>query len=1539
MVSTHKKPEHEQKSTTKKSFLRRLKEKLFKHKKKILIGTAVAATAGAAAYAYNRNSKIKALKAKTDKDEKKIGEQKRQISNQKRKRIEELTEVYKDMELLKNFPTIKEPITNTSFNNFYKEANERILKLKAESEKLYGEYQQNLNNFISNLEEIRELEKQKSAFGKRRRNRNNRFGREEVQRADLGEFVTGLQINNKEERLAELSQKYFALQEKLNASLNLYLEVMIYYESQLENIILVIKETDFNSDEKQQLIQTANSELASASEKIKSEQKINNDRQRGVEETQLKYKKEIARLGELVKTTQAEVKSVIQENNALSNDLNQTTGALEQTSKDLKKKSDQLDNAEAAIQSKDEQIAQINANASLSEQEKNNKINALEAQKDSLNQNLEKSKEETAIIAQKLDSEIMRADKLLKELSNQNLQTTLEALYKQVTEIENEMKDIDTKLELSDKNSKEFRDLLADRKKKDEQRLKIMNHDITELKKKKEQIDRQIKQAEKNIEEARLEMKKLVRDDINLRMNAVRESKQTRKKLYKKRSEEWIQSGITKAAEKARLKAIAAQKEAERLAAEAERLAAEAKTKAEQEAAERARAAAEKAAADAAAAEKAAADAAKAAADEEERQQKITALTEKNQKRSDKRKKKISALLNAAEIQRGIDKKEIEANFGKIRDSLLKDFYSNDAPQYMKDIKADFDKQKNLDLVKSIEILRSGETLFTTFILYNDELMTTPYRTLYTKIYNLVKKDTESLLNTLIDAPASKAELTNFVNNDLSDINNEKWSNIDMIKDFTTLLLKTFQECTKLTDKIFPVRIVMNFANRNVSRLPNLTDEDVLANYTITKQNPNKQIVTNILEQKYREINNIEKIPSDVYGPYFKVTDTNKTHIEYKVESDILSFFINSDDDPRPPHIIYSAYGFSGSGKSYTLISDVNKNNVLRRVMASIQKLSKSKNINVNYSYRMYDIYGEYKNARIDGKIDRNDKGCNVGVVDTNPDVEPKHTYYKEEHKTNFENFNDPSTIDKSVIEFEKSRKQNKNENGRTEYHIRSTPNNPESSRSHLFIDIDVKDLNGKLLGRVTILDMAGSENVDTIQSSYFENVKTDYDTSVFTKYFESSKGVKIHFCERTGDGKQCGKNLNVGGDAVNQLIYIIPDDYGIMNTIDSLFHMLPHVQYAYHDMNGEKLVDFIKKKNIPQIISGSNSDGTYIIKDNWKLLKEQFKTDGVPVHSDMGDFINNYNYYNYCKIVEPFIKLRTLLSTLFQNCYENTSNQISFPKPGDDKLATKFDVANVSVLNNFFKEIGIPQLDNNYVNIIKLYNKKSGENYNPYTSEFAKKKSTSIKAITEQITGVTNKIVNQIVNTDNGNFFNLLIKYYKDEGKQALPFTLEMQECINNWNQIYLNQLHCSLRYQGNFIVDSLDEMKKYIHTIQSTKGKENDIKNFPGKYLYGDNTEANKFRVKFVLLTNIRLDFNPKWPYNYNIKNDNLREAYIRSIYFSNIINPLKRGSAFGKRIKSMHFGSKHKKRSKRSKGNKSKKLKKHIQFLKSIKGLIKM
>ena len=181
----------------------------------------------------------------------------------------------------------------------------------------------------------------------------------------------------------------------------------------------------------------------------------------------------------------------------------------------------------------------------------------------------------------------------------------------------------------------------------------------------------------------------------------------------------------------------------------------------------------------------------------------------------------------------------------------------------------------------------------------------------------------------------------------------------------------------------------------------------------------------------------------------------------------------------------------------------------------------------------------------------------------------------------------------------------------------------------------------------------------------------------------------------------------------------------------------------------------------------------------------------------------------------------------------------------------------------------------------------------------------------------------------------------------------------INLWNRRYLYNIHCSLRYQGNFIVNTLDQMVQYISSLQNNKILNNK---FPGNILHQDLTIKgqtrsilNNSQPKFILFTNIRLDFSIDGNVNPDkvTQNTNIKDAYIHSIDFANKINPLTGKMAscnfgvtlFGKR--KHHFGKQiKKKKSKKGKNHlskrsikhsekqiKKKKLKKHIKFLKSL------
>ena len=139
----------------------------------------------------------------------------------------------------------------------------------------------------------------------------------------------------------------------------------------------------------------------------------------------------------------------------------------------------------------------------------------------------------------------------------------------------------------------------------------------------------------------------------------------------------------------------------------------------------------------------------------------------------------------------------------------------------------------------------------------------------------------------------------------------------------------------------------------------------------------------------------------------------------------------------------------------------------------------------------------------------------------------------------------------------------------------------------------------------------------------------------------------------------------------------------------------------------------------------------------------------------------------------------------------------------------------------------------------------------------------------------------------------------------------------INNWNTEYLYKLHCSLRFQGNFIVNTLDQMQTYIRCLQNQKKVTSQ---FPGSILHNDIQLNNGIRpklpgseAKFILFTNIRLDFSTNGndvKKGSEIQNRNIISSYIDSINFATEINPLTGNRGACREGSFLEFGKKRKK-----------------------------
>ena len=179
-------------------------------------------------------------------------------------------------------------------------------------------------------------------------------------------------------------------------------------------------------------------------------------------------------------------------------------------------------------------------------------------------------------------------------------------------------------------------------------------------------------------------------------------------------------------------------------------------------------------------------------------------------------------------------------------------------------------------------------------------------------------------------------------------------------------------------------------------------------------------------------------------------------------------------------------YGYSGAGKSFTLLTG--PNSVFKNAIKTfIDKGAKKIEI-----FRTFDIYGttDIKNdtLKIKNTIDfgsfkgyktRNDSNAPVHFKGTSFDI-----YIKEGSNTNSNEEMDEN-IKKYIDELTKYRQRQDiyiNKDTKRSAYIKGTPNNPESSRSHLLIVLKIENSEGQD-GYLTLMDMAGIENPLEISS------------------------------------------------------------------------------------------------------------------------------------------------------------------------------------------------------------------------------------------------------------------------------------------------------------------------------------------------------------------------------------------------------------------------------------------------------------------------
>jgi len=244
--------------------------------------------------------------------------------------------------------------------------------------------------------------------------------------------------------------------------------------------------------------------------------------------------------------------------------------------------------------------------------------------------------------------------------------------------------------------------------------------------------------------------------------------------------------------------------------------------------------------------------------------------------------------------------------------------------------------------------------------------------------------------------------------------------------------------------------------------------------------------------------------------------------------------------------VVLFGYGLSGSGKTYTLLGN---NTVPGLIHYTLSNLNNVTNISIQNAFELYahDVLPTMYKV----------KGTIINIVSSLPDA---YNDYKEKDEKNqiqmlytapqvINKDNIKDDINKKLLEINDFRVKNK--------HITETPNNPESSRTHLFIIFKITFNNNKV-GYFTVIDSGGRES-----------------TKDLVKFFQNpEKGMKL-----TPETILSNKKPEAIQELIVDNYYLkVKKQDGKMYTAENIYDMFKESYYINRSV--DDLIYFFKKKS-----------------------------------------------------------------------------------------------------------------------------------------------------------------------------------------------------------------------------------------------------------------------------------------------------------------------------------------------------------------------
>ena len=531
--------------------------------------------------------------------------------------------------------------------------------------------------------------------------------------------------------------------------------------------------------------------------------------------------------------------------------------------------------------------------------------------------------------------------------------------------------------------------------------------------------------------------------------------------------------------------------------------------------------------------------------------------------------------------------------------------------------------------------------------------------------------------------------------------------NIDHATETNTLLLEIYAKYDSLMKNHDYLNTQISVISTYYIRMYNKKKKEILilkARYDTDDKNPRYNIETlengvdNYLFLKYynSDVKLIENqpIPSDpnkeeyyFYGPFDKIymdRETNK-----KISEDMLKMLKTKIID-KDENLLTFTYGQSGSGKTSSYIYLKNKKDPTKSEEGILIHLCNSDSFRTKFSkiiIKIKDVYIFHGSKNV-GMNNIEEQDYNIKDIEIEQGVQ-EYSFIIHEGIWIYEkdlNKDIKRTLGSFIDE------------GLNKREVESTPNNPNSSRSHVIIIMSFILTNGSVSSqKIAIMDLAGDENVFLCKSSDNQEANFEEILKYDTKYQESDKYGYVEGEKRldvyTNNRRTILIPVAVGDGGKEFVKY---DQY-VCNQQKQDSVKFPHVD-QYKGKNCDKYEDYDAKCKYKELyyVEGVKTEEQYrktlqLIIDEEKMIDDIRKS-----------FIKNINeiYRKYNIVLDKYIKekfktIDNFISDLQNNYYDN--KYVNFLKEIDVNSFIEYIKSFTSITIQFYNKF--------YPNYIKYIN------------------------------------------------------------------------------------------------------------------------------------------------------------------------------------------------------------------------------------------